>query len=52
MLPMAHAQESAATRLSKYDHRVRDIVAKMTLDEKVGQMTQPDQEFMKDPADL
>jgi beta-glucosidase len=32
--------------------RVADLVARMTLDEKIGQMTQPDQQFLEDPADV
>ena len=32
--------------------RVADLVRQMTLDEKIGQMTQPDQQFLKDPADV
>jgi beta-glucosidase len=32
--------------------RVRDLVAQMTLDEKIGQMTQPDQQFLKDASDV
>ncbi len=31
-----------------FDHRVDELLAQMTLDEKVGQMTQPDQEFLED----
>ena len=38
--------------LKARDAEVRALLAKMTLDEKIGQMTQADQEFMKDPADI
>ena len=38
--------------LSSYDGKVRGILAKMTLDEKIGQMTQPDQVFLKDVSDI
>ena len=31
-----------------YDDQVDELLAQMTLDEKVGQMTQPDQEFLDD----
>ena len=41
-----------AKRFSAYDAQVAPILAKMTLDEKVGQMTQPDQEYVKDLADI
>jgi len=43
---------SSPKPFSSYDAQVKPIVAKMTLDEKIGQMTQPDQEFMTDPADV
>jgi beta-glucosidase len=32
--------------------RVDDLLARMTLDEKVGQMTQPDHSFLKSPDDV
>jgi beta-glucosidase len=31
-----------------FDDRVDELLAQMTIDEKVGQMTQPDQEFLED----
>jgi beta-glucosidase len=34
------------------EQRVRQLVSTMTLDEKVGQMTQPDQQFLKDESDV
>jgi beta-glucosidase len=39
-------------KLSSYDPQIRKLVASMTLDEKIGQMTQPDQEFVKDRSDV
>jgi beta-glucosidase len=42
----------AQERLKAFDAQVRPLLASMTLDEKVGQMTQPDQEFLKDPSDV
>jgi beta-glucosidase len=39
-------------RLSSFDPQVKPLLAKMTLEEKIGQMTQPDQEFMKDLSDI
>ncbi|MBK5295838.1 MAG: hypothetical protein JJE40_01695 [Vicinamibacteria bacterium] len=42
----------APARLKAFDAQVAPIVARMTLDEKVGQMTQPDHEFIKDPSDV
>ncbi|WP_321473759.1 glycoside hydrolase family 3 N-terminal domain-containing protein [uncultured Paludibaculum sp.] len=38
--------------LSSYDPQVKELLARMTLDEKIGQMTQPDQEALKDEADI
>ena len=45
-------QGGGAARLSAHDPQANAIIAKMTLDEKVGQMTQPDQEFIADDADV
>ncbi len=42
----------AAKPLSSFDPQAKALVAQMTLDEKIGQMTQPDQEFIKDPSDI
>ena len=36
--------------LSTFDAKAKELVARMTLDEKIGQMTQPDQMFFKDPV--
>ena len=45
--------QSPRLSLSAADaRRVSDLVRQMTLDEKIGQMTQPDQKFLKDPADV
>jgi beta-glucosidase len=41
-----------AKSFSAYDAKVLPLLAKMTLDEKVGQMTQPDQLFIKDRSDI
>ena len=41
-----------AKSLSSFDPQVKAILAQMTLDEKVGQMTQPDQESIKDLSDI
>ena len=52
---LVHTQSTvppAQARLAAFDDQIRPIVAKMTLEEKVGQMTQPDQEFIKDPSDV
>lgn len=34
------------------DTEIDALVARMTLDEKIGQMTQPDQKFLETPADI
>jgi beta-glucosidase len=38
--------------LSSFDPQVKALLAQMTLDEKIGQMTQAEQDGLKDPADL
>jgi len=38
--------------LLAHEAQVDTLLSHMTLAEKVGQMTQPDQEFLKDPADI
>jgi beta-glucosidase len=42
----------APVKLSSFDGEVNALLAKMTLEEKVGQMTQPDQMFLADPKDV
>jgi beta-glucosidase len=37
---------------TRYSGQAEKLLAQMTLEEKVGQMTQPDQEFIEDPADV
>jgi beta-glucosidase len=51
VLPLA-AQEKPLVDYSVFDQQIKPLLAKMTLDEKIGQMTQPDQEFLQDPADI
>jgi beta-glucosidase len=47
------ASSAPATKpLSSFDPQAKALVAQMTLDEKIGQMTQPDQEFIKDSTDI
>lgn len=43
---------AAPRALSSFDPQVKELLAKMTLEEKVGQMTQPDHEAIKDPAEV
>lgn len=39
-------------QFSSYDPSVRRLLSQMTLDEKIGQMTQPDQQFLRDIDDI
>lgn len=41
-----------ARSLSAFDPQAKALLARMTLDEKIGQMTQPDQESIKDLSDI
>ena len=50
--PHAGARAGARSRLTAHDERVNALIAGMTLDEKIGQMTQADQQFAKDEADV
>ncbi|MGN6368890.1 MAG: glycoside hydrolase family 3 protein [Phycisphaerae bacterium] len=47
---VAHAESQADYK--KFDPDIDKLLARMTLDEKIGQMMQPDQAFLKDPADV
>jgi beta-glucosidase len=38
--------------LADYDPQVNELLQKLTLDEKIGQMTQPDQQFLKSIDDI
>jgi beta-glucosidase len=43
----------ASKRLSSYDPQVNELLSKMTLDEKIGQMTQPEQDrVLANPGDM
>jgi beta-glucosidase len=46
------ASASGPKKLSSFDRQVNALLERMTLDEKVGQMTQPDQSFLKSDADI
>jgi beta-glucosidase len=58
--PSAHGQKRAAEKahptlakpLSSYDPQVKELLGKMTLDEKIGQMTQAEQDGVKDVNDI
>jgi beta-glucosidase len=43
---------SDPAKFSSFDPKVNALLDKMTLDEKVGQMTQPDQSFLKSDQDI
>jgi beta-glucosidase len=45
-------RRAAARRLSSYDARAQALLARMTLEEKIGQMTQAEQSALKDVADI
>lgn len=51
-LPHAGAAGAVLPKLSAQDARVNALLARMSLDEKIGQMTQPDQEALQDEADV
>jgi len=38
--------------LSSYDDQVKELLSQMTLEEKIGQMIQADQEHLRDPVDI
>ena len=46
------AAESGQKAFLAFDAPVKELLARMTLDEKVGQMCQPDQGSLKNPADI
>jgi beta-glucosidase len=49
----AQAQAAPHSRsLTNFDPQVNDLLGKLSLDEKIGQMTQPDQQFLKDIDDI
>ncbi|MEM1202220.1 MAG: glycoside hydrolase family 3 N-terminal domain-containing protein [Acidobacteriota bacterium] len=48
----APKEESATPSLTRFDPQVDELLAKMTLEEKVGQMTQADQDYLVEPSDI
>ncbi len=48
----ASAAPPAPRKLSSYDPEVKKLLAQMTLDEKIGQMTQPEQSGIRDLSDV
>src|ERR1035438_3987901 len=43
---------STPMRLSSFDPQVNEVLARMTLDEKIGKMTQADKQYVKDLTDV
>lgn len=51
--PPTHARGNGTPRrLSSFDTQANELLARMTLEEKIGQMTQADQEHLTDPRDV
>lgn len=50
--PHSAAAAPGAATLMAFDAPARALVGRMTLAEKIGQMTQPDQLFLKDTSDI
>ena len=44
--------ESKQRQFLAFDAPVKELLDKMTLEEKIGQMIQPDQAFLKEPGDI
>ncbi len=44
--------QSQSSRLAQYDDQAMELLARMTLEEKIGQMVQADSAGLKDPADI
>ena len=49
---LAAPPADAPRKFSSFDAQVKPLLARMTLDEKIGQMTQPDQSFIRDLSDI
>src|SRR5215813_7198750 len=49
---VAKAQGQVPKRLSAYDKEVNQLLSQMTLEEKIGQMTQAEQDALKDWSDI
>jgi beta-glucosidase len=52
-IPAGQARAAGRERdLTAFDGQAKALLSRMTLEEKVGQMCQPDQAFLKDPSDI
>ncbi len=49
---LSAAAARADSGFTAYDAAAKTLLARMTLDEKIGQMCQPDHAFLRDPADI
>jgi len=49
---IVHREAPDQKPFSSYDHRVRELLATMTLEEKIGQMTQAEQNALVDVSDI
>lgn len=49
---IVHRRAADQKPFSSYDHRVRELLATMTLEEKIGQMTQAEQNALVDVSDI
>lgn len=49
---MSNAADSKARRFSRFDAQARRLVSQLTLEEKIGQMTQADQMYLKSLDDI
>jgi len=47
-----HADAANSSKYSRFDAKAKAVLQKMTLDEKIGQMLQPDQAFLKSLDDI
>jgi beta-glucosidase len=52
IIPVVMTAQTKPIPLSTFDAPAKALLRQMTLDEKIGQMTQPDQMFLKDPSDI
>ena len=49
---LASPARGASRAFSSYDQAARQLLSRMTLEEKIGQMTQPDKNFIGNPDDV
>jgi beta-glucosidase len=51
-LALAGCESPVTSTFRAQDKRVDEIISQMTLAEKIGQMTQPDQQYLSDPSEI